>query len=398
MGKNRIKGETVGREVEEIIKIVHSPPRKEKGRRGDDTNGSDCEERMEDLVGKNESEVNKGNEAAEDENGGNKEKETREQNGNVSAEDEEGEKSNNEEEKGDEEESESYEMEKDGAKKRRKKSPSAGEIEKILIKERIKVLECEVVRMREKEVRKRMEALKKEIMKIKKENEEEKKVWRREKKELEEKIRRCEREIENRMTKTAGGQRREEADEIIGAEQREKKEKGGEGENREKVRQTKSYRNVLKGKSGEKETGRNETKREGNIIMQRKKRKEGEREEGEENIGAIQMRGGRGRREEEREIEEERGRPQGASEDFLKYELKERRGRRRGLIITRDTAKERSGSKMNIIKHVCENLKIDEGKIKIKYEGENKANIEFTQMEDKIETLRNKRKLTGSGI
>ncbi|KAK0088953.1 hypothetical protein PV326_004667 [Microctonus aethiopoides] len=53
-------------------------------------------------------------------------------------------------------------------------SPSVNDIEKTLMRERIKVLECEVVKIKENDVQKHMEALEITIKKIKKENEEEK--------------------------------------------------------------------------------------------------------------------------------------------------------------------------------------------------------------------------------
>ncbi|KAK0071080.1 hypothetical protein PV325_013566 [Microctonus aethiopoides] len=294
-------------------RVVHSPPRKEQGGRCDDTNGSGCVEGTEDTVGKSGGEGNKDYEADDEENRGNKEKGRGEQSEKMRAENEEGEKSNSEGEEGEEEGSESYEREKDGVKEWGKRSPSAGEIERMLIKERIKVLECEVVRMRENEVLKRMEALEKEVMKIRKENEEERKMWRREKKELEDKIRRCEREIENRIMKTPRGERGEGADEMNETEEGGRKEKGGEGENREEIRRSKSYRSALKGRRGEEEAERNEKKREGDKMIKQNKRKEDEDEEREVNMEVIQKRGWGGRREEERETGRighmDRGRP-----------------------------------------------------------------------------------------
>lgn len=361
-------------------KVVHSPPKKWNAEKWAGVNESKQGEV--EKIGKEEKEKREKNKNEMEDKEGRSEEESTSQDKGEREKGKKEKKRDKEEEENNEEQEEKEEENKDkGENNERKKNqegreeegenekarPKMSDIEKMLMKERIKVLENEVNKMKESDMQKRIETLEETVRKMRREKEEEKEKWREEKKELIEKVRRYEKEIEENIREE---NREKEREKEKKKKRSEEKESEREVESRGEIEQRKSY---------------------SRIVREKNKSKEREKE------NTHKKREGAGREERENK-DENRGKPQGVTEEFMKYEMRERRERRRGMIITRNDREDGREQEEDMIKEVCKRLKIEEKKIRVKYEGEKKANIEFKQMEDKMEALRNKRKLMGTNI
>ncbi|KAK0076913.1 hypothetical protein PV326_010444 [Microctonus aethiopoides] len=348
-------------------KVVHSPPRKCNGANW--TGEGKSVQGEEGTVGKGENKRNEDNQNEREDKEAKREEKSEEQNKREGEEEKGVERGDKDEEENKEDETEREEEnkedeEREGGKKKQevkeaqgekeKARPNINDIEKMLMKERIKVLENEIIRVKVSDIQRRIEET---IRKMRKEKEAEKEKWRAEKKELVEKVRKCEKEIEDKIweiNKEKGKEKEKKRSEAI--------EGGSEEESRVEREQGKSYSRI--GSEQYKHKGKSE--------------------------GRV--------REEQDNIEEERENPKGVTDEFMKYEMRERRERRKGMIITRNGGMERGEGKGDMIQEVRRRLGIEKERIRIKYEGENKANIEFKQMEDKLEALRNKKELIGTNI
>lgn len=379
-------------------KVVHSPPRKSVNGNAEGSKGDKSSEEAEETADKEGNVQDGENEKASigslgesEEKGDKKERQTSR-----------GEEEKGKKEKGEgkgQEEGEERSKEKERQSKEEKTGPSESDIEKMLMKERIKVIECEVLRMKEGEGQERIGRLEEAVIKLKRENEEEKERWRREREELIGIIKGYKKELEEmaqRGMKEGGGEGR--GGEEVTQEGGEKGNRERGRERREEDRQQKCQgggRKERPRESGGKEGGFESRKTEG---REQRNKGEGNRQKKEQNNNLMAERGRGERNEREKKMGCRTEKPQGVSEDLMRYELKERKERRRGVIITRRRETEDGNGEENMIQFVCEKLGIGADEIIIKYEGEQKANIEFAKMEDKIEALKNKGKLRGSSI
>lgn len=177
-------------------------------------------------------------------------------------------------------------------KRKEKTAPSAGDIEKMLMTERIKVLEGEVIKLKEKDAQERIGRLEEVINKIMKEKEEEKEKWKEERKVWMNRIIKCEKVIEEMMQKMSeekkrakmkGGKRGSNVDGGRKRKEIEKKVKREEQGRKGRMRSTK--RNIRKArtrkttKKEEQEVGR-ENKLGVKIKAQEKKGKRAKKERG----------------------------------------------------------------------------------------------------------------------
>ncbi|KAK0157256.1 hypothetical protein PV327_011300 [Microctonus hyperodae] len=165
-----------------------------------------------------------------------------------------------------------------------------------------------------------------------------------------------------------------------------------EKEKSEIIKEVRGLKEEIKKMKEEKCEGRDNWKRENGVEVQIEENRK-ESQQGWQVKERRQTRGEEKKGEAAREkIQEEK--PDGITEEHWKYEMQERRERRKRIIIRN---KEGINNK-ETLKEACKKMKIEEGGYKVQYKGQYKISIEFRTIEEKLKALENKKNLKRTGI